>query len=254
MDRLAAARVRLFRTLPLTQLLTWDALASFLTLTFLELVLSVDNVLFVAIAASRLPAERRGLGRQLGLWLALILRVAMLVGLVWLTRLDVRLFTAFGRVVSIKDAVLLAGGVFLLYKGATEIHDAIAVDGDEAEASTRPAASLPAVVVQIGLINVVFSLDSVITAVGMASELAVMVSAVVVATLAMMVGARPLGDFIERRPTAKMLGLAFILLIGMALIADGTGFHVPRGYIYFAIAFSLFVELLNGPGRRRRRR
>ena len=235
---------------PLIDLLTWDALASFLTLTFLELVLSVDNILFVAIAASRLPPERRGLGRQLGLWLALALRVGMLVGLVWLTRIDVTLFRAFGRAVTVKDAVLVAGGLFLLYKGATEIHDDL--EGEQADSGAQGAhASLPAVVIQIGLLNIVFSLDSVITAVGMSSQLPVMIGAVTVATLAMMLGAKPLGEFIERRPTAKMLGLAFILLIGMALVADGTGFHVPRGYLYFAIAFSLFVELLNGARKRR---
>ena len=236
----------------MTDLLTWDALASFLTLTFLELVLSVDNILFVAVAAARLPPERRGLGRQLGLWLALALRVAMLLGLVWLTRIDVTLFRAFGRAVTVKDAVLVAGGLFLLYKGATEIHDDLeGEDGPGGE--SRAHASLAAVVVQIGLLNIVFSLDSVITAVGMSSQIVVMVGAVTLATLAMMLGARPLGEFIERRPTAKMLGLAFILLIGMALVADGTGFHVPRGYLYFAIAFSLFVELLNGARKRGRR-
>ncbi len=238
---------------PLTDLLTWDALASFLTLTFLELVLSVDNILFVAVAAARLPPERRGLGRQLGLWLALALRVGMLLGLVWLTRIDVILFRALGRPVTVKDAVLIAGGLFLLYKGATEIHDDLEGE-DEADGAPRAHASLVAVVVQIGLLNIVFSLDSVITAVGMSSQVPVMVGAVTVATLAMMLGARPLGEFIERRPTAKMLGLAFILLIGMALVADGTGFHVPRGYLYFAIAFSLFVELLNGARKRRKRR
>ena len=237
---------------PLTDLLTWDALASFLTLTFLELVLSVDNILFVAIAASRLPPEQRGLGRQLGLWLALALRVGMLLGLVWLTRIDVTLFKAFGRAVTVKDAVLIAGGLFLLYKGATEIHDDL--EGEQADSGVQGAhASLPAVVVQIGLLNIVFSLDSVITAIGMSSQLPVMIGAVTVATLAMMLGAKPLGDFIERRPTAKMLGLAFILLIGIALVADGTGFHVPRGYLYFAIAFSLFVELLNGARKRKAR-
>ena len=229
----------------MTSLLTWDALASFVTLTFLELVLSVDNILFVAVAAARLPPEQRGLGRQLGLWLALAFRVAMLTGIVWLTRIDVILFHAFGEAVTVKDVVLIAGGLFLLYKSATEIHDDLDRPGPEGGA---PAASgsLAGVVMQIGLVNIVFSLDSVITAVGMANQLAVMVAAVVVATLAMMVAARPVGEFIERRPTAKMLGLAFILLIGVALIADGTGFHVPRGYLYFAIAFSLFVELLNG--------
>ena len=237
----------------MTRLLTWDALASFLTLSFLELVLSVDNILFVAVAAARLAPERRALGRQLGLWLALGLRVAMLTGVVWLTRIDVTLVTAFGRPVTVKDAVLIAGGLFLLYKGATEIHDDL--DGEAAvPAGPGGGASLAAVVIQIGLINIIFSLDSVITAVGMASELAVMIAAVVVASLAMMVAAGPVGAFIERRPTAKMLGLAFILLVGMALIAEGTGVHVPRGYLYFAIAFSLFVELLNGArgGARRR--
>ena len=236
----------------MTDLLTWDALASFLTLTFLELVLSVDNILFVAVAAARLPPERRGLGRQLGLWLALALRVGMLLGLVWLTRIDVTLFTAFRRPVTVKDAVLIAGGLFLLYKGATEIHDDLEGEA-EADSAPRAHASLAAVVVQIGLLNIVFSLDSVITAVGMSSQVPVMVGAVTVATLAMMVGAKPLGEFIERRPTAKMLGLAFILLIGMALVAEGTGVHVPRGYLYFAIAFSLFVDLLNGARKRRRR-
>ncbi len=230
----------------MTDLLTWNALASFLTLTFLELVLSVDNILFVAVAASRLPHERRGLGRQLGLWLALGLRVAMLVGLVWLTRIDVTLFKAFGRAISVKDAVLIAGGLFLLYKGATEIHDDLDGGQDQAEGAGRGQASVAAVVVQIGLINVVFSLDSVITAVGMSNQLVVMIGAVVVATVAMMLGAKPVGDFIERRPTAKMLGLAFIMLVGMALVAEGTGVDVPRGYLYFAIAFSLGVEFLNG--------
>jgi predicted tellurium resistance membrane protein TerC len=233
----------------MAQYLTWNALASFAALTFLEIVLSVDNILFVAIAAERLPAERRALGRQLGLWLALILRVAMLTGLVWLTRLDIVLVRAFGRQLTIKDAVLIAGGLFLLYKGATEIHDDL--EPGSASLQARPPAGLVAVVVQIGLINIVFSLDSVITAVGLASQLPVMIAAVAVATLLMMVAAKPVGDFIARRPTAKMLGLAFILLVGVALIADGLGFHVPRGFLYFAIGFSLFVEFLNSARARR---
>jgi predicted tellurium resistance membrane protein TerC len=240
----------------MTELFTVDALISFLTLTFLEIVLSVDNILFVAIAASRLPPERRALGRQLGLWLALLLRVAMLAGLVWVTRLDVRLFTVFNHPVSLKDLVLISGGLFLLYKGSTEIHDNIEAEGGDAdEAPVRPAAGLAGVVLQIGLINIVFSLDSVITAIGMANQLPVMIAAVVLATFLMMVASKPVGDFIERRPTAKMLGLAFILLVGVVLIADGTGFDVPRGYLYFAIAFSLFVEVLNSAlGRKAKRR
>lgn len=235
----------------MTSLFSLDALASFATLTFLEVVLSVDNILFVAIAADRLDPARRGMGRQLGLWLALVLRVAMLVGLVWLTRLDVALATVAGHTFTVKDAVLIAGGLFLIYKGSTEIHDA--VDGGDIQAGRppRPPAGLAAVVVQIGLINVVFSLDSVITAVGLANQLPVMVAAVAIATLLMMVAARPLGEYIERRPSAKMLGLAFIVLIGVALLADGSGFHLPRGYLYFAIAFSLVVEMLNSARSRR---
>ena len=243
----------------MAELLTVETLASFAALTFLEVVLSVDNVLFVAIAASRLEPEQRNLGRQLGLWLALVLRVILLSSLVWVTRLDISLFTLLGHAVSLKDLILIAGGLFLLYKGSTEIHDTIEANSetdDKGGAAQKPV-GLPAVILQIGIINVVFSLDSVITAIGMATQLAVMIAAVVVATLMMMVAAKPVGEFIERRATAKMLGLAFILLVGVVLIADGTGFDVPRGYLYFAIAFSLFVEVLNSarlPGRRRWRR
>ena len=238
----------------MSDLFTWNTLASFATLTFLEVVLSVDNIVFVAIAAARLAPERQGLGRQLGLWLALVLRVGMLAGLVWLTRLDVVIVNAFGRAVTIKDAVLICGGLFLIYKGATEIHDSLGGGALEAGEAKAAPSSLPAVVAQIGLINVVFSLDSVITAVGLANQLPVMVAAVAAATLLMMVAAKPVGEFIERRPTAKLRGLAFILLVGVALMADGTGFHVPRGYLYFAIAFSLFVEALNSARTHRRRR
>ena len=232
-------------------LLSWDTLVSFLSLSFLELVLSVDNILFVAVAAARLAPAERSRGRQLGLWLALVLRVAMLSGLVWLTRIDTVLFTLMHHPVTVKDLVLTGGGLFLLYKGATEIHDSIDTIEGAAEAPVRPPARLAAVVAQIGLINIVFSLDSVITAVGMANRLDVMIAAVVLATFVMMVAAKPVGEFIEARPTAKMLGLAFILLVGVVLIADGTGFHVPRGYLYFAIAFALLVELLNGARRKR---
>ncbi len=237
----------------MADLFTFDALASFAALTFLEIVLGVDNILFVAIAAARLEPARQNLGRQLGLWLALVFRVLMLLGLVWITRLDVVLFKLPNGPFSVKDAVLGAGGLFLLWKGSTEIHDALnqAAEGDDA--TPRPSAGLWPVVLQIGVVNIVFSLDSVITAVGMASQVAVMVAAVMVATFLMMAAAKPVGEFIERRPTVKMLGLAFILLVGMALIADGAGFHVPRGYLYFAIGFSLFVEALNGWARGRRK-
>lgn len=235
------------------ELLTLDALASFAALTFLEIVLGVDNILFVAIAAARLPRERQNLGRQLGLWLALVFRVVMLLGLVWITRLDIVLFQLPNGPFSVKDAVLSAGGLFLLWKGSTEIHDAIRALRHEASdegAPPKPTAALLAVVLQIGLVNIVFSLDSVITAVGMANQVPIMVAAVMLATFLMMVAARPVGEFIETRPSVKMLGLAFILLVGLALIADGAGFHIPRGYLYFAIGFSLFVEFLNGAWRR----
>ena len=241
----------------MAELFTLDALVSFLALTFLEIVLSVDNILFVAIAAARLPPDRRGLGRQLGLWLALALRVGMLAGLVWITRLDVTLFHVLGRDITVKDLVLISGGLFLLWKGSTEIHDNIdhAGEAEDADATPKAGARLLGVVLQIGLINIVFSLDSVITAIGMAKQLPVMIAAVVVATLLMMAAAKPVGDFIDNRPTVKMLGLSFILLVGVMLVADGMGFDVPRGYLYFAIAFSLFVEVLNGArGRKAKRR
>jgi predicted tellurium resistance membrane protein TerC len=240
----------------MTELFSINALASFAALTFLEIVLSVDNILFVAIAAARLPEAQRNLGRQLGLWLALVLRVAMLAGLVWVTRLNVALFTVFGHAVSLKDLVLIAGGLFLIYKGSTEIQDNIETGGEaeDKDAPNAPASGLMGVVLQIGLINIVFSLDSVITAIGMSSQLVVMIAAVTVATFLMMVAAKPVGEFIERRPTAKMLGLAFILLVGVVLIADGMGFDMPRGYLYFAIAFSLFVEMLNSALRRKAKR
>jgi predicted tellurium resistance membrane protein TerC len=233
-------------------------LCSFLALSFLEVVLSVDNIVFVALAASRLPPEVRPLGRQFGLLLALVLRVALLIGVVYLTRLDGVLFRLFGRGFSVKDLVLLAGGVFLLWKGSSEIHETIETRDAAAEREPSPSPrprSLLAVILEIGAINIVFSLDSVITAVGMTRELFVMIAAVAFATVVMMLAARPAADFIERRPTARMLALAFLLLVGVVLVADGTGFEVPRGYLYFAIAFSLLVEVLNtmrAPKRRRR--
>jgi predicted tellurium resistance membrane protein TerC len=238
--------------LNLQVLLTPEGLAGLLALTFLEVVLGVDNIVFVAVAAGRLPEERRHLGRQLGLWLALLFRVALLVGLVGLTRIDVTLGELFGRVLTIKDAVLGAGGLFLLYKGASEIHEAMEGEAPGHEAAPARPASLLAVVLEIGVINIVFSLDSVITAIGMANQLAVMVAAVSLATLLMMVAAAPVAKFIERHASAKMLALAFILLIGVALVGEATGLNLPRGYIYFAMGFALFVEVLNTVRRGRR--
>lgn len=230
----------------MTHFLTGEALASLAALTFLEIVLGVDNIVFLAMAIHRLPPERRRLGRRLGLGLAMLLRIGMLVGLVWLARLDIVLFRLLGRGITVKDLVLIGGGLFLLAKGTTEIHDTLEADPEAPESSGRGRhAGFLAVMVQVGLINIVFSLDSVITAVGMTDDLPVMIAAVVASTGVMLFAAKPVGDFIHHRPTTKMLALSFILLVGVALVADGLGFHLPRTNIYFAIAFSLFVEVLN---------
>jgi predicted tellurium resistance membrane protein TerC len=230
----------------MSQFLTGEALASFAALTFLEIVLGIDNIVFLAMAIHRLAPERRSIGRRIGLGLAMLLRIAMLVGLVWLARLDVTLFHLFGHGVTVKDLVLIGGGLFLLAKGTTEIHDTLESEAEAvAQGAVSGVAGFVAVMIQTGLINIVFSLDSVITAVGMTDNLPIMIAAVVASTAVMLFAAKPVGDFIHHRPTTKMLALSFILLIGVALVADGLGFHLPRTDIYFAIAFSLFVEALN---------
>lgn len=240
----------------MSQFLTGEGLASFAALTFLEVILGIDNIVFLAVAVHRLAPASRPAGRRFGLALAMVLRILMLVGLVWAANLDIRLFRLMGRELSIKDVVLIAGGLFLLAKGTGEIHEAMEAaqrpEADPAAALGAKWAGMAAVVIQIGLINIVFSLDSVITAVGMTSNLPVMIAAVVASTLVMLFAAAPVGQFIHDRPTTKMLALSFILLIGVALVADGLGFHIPRAYIYFAIAFSLFVEMLNTVSGRRR--
>ena len=237
----------------MSHILTGEVAASFAALTFLEIILGIDNIVFLAVAVHRLEPARRPSARRIGLSLAMVLRILMLIGLVWVTKLDIALFEIMGRRLTIKALVLIAGGLFLLGKGTTEIHDAIEGEA-ESEVAPGGGARFLTVIVQIGLINIIFSLDSVITAVGMTSNLPVMIAAVVASTLVMLFAAKPVGDFIHRRPTTKMLALSFILLIGVALIADGLGFHLPRGYLYFAIAFSLFVELLNAAHHRARRR
>jgi predicted tellurium resistance membrane protein TerC len=241
----------------MSHFLTAEGLASFATLTFLEVVLSIDNIVFLAVAIQRLAPERRSTGRRVGLSLAMVLRILLLIGLVWASNLDVSLFHILGRSLTIKDVVLVSGGLFLLAKGTGEIHDAMdeaALRETEATPEKVKRGSMTSVILQIAVINIVFSLDSVITAVGMTNQLAIMIAAVVASTLVMLFAAEPVGEFIHHRPTAKMLALAFILLIGVALVADGVGFHIPRGYVYFAIAFSLFVEFLNSAFQARRRR
>jgi len=226
--------------------------ASLLTLTALEIVLGIDNLVFIAILAGRLPAERQDRARRVGLALALITRLALLASIVWIIGLTRPLFEVLGHAVSWRDIILIAGGFFLLYKGTREIHERL--EGDmPPEATSRARTSFGGVVVQIMLLDIVFSLDSVITAVGMANELWVMAAAIIIAVVIMLGASGPLANFVDRHPTVKMLALSFLLLIGMTLIADGAGFHVPKGYIYAAISFSVVVELLNQLAARRRR-
>ena len=227
--------------------------ASLVTLTALEIVLGIDNLVFIAILAGRLPEERRDAARRVGLALALITRLALLASIAWIIGLTYPVFDLFGHSFSWRDIILIAGGLFLLYKGTHEIHERLEGDEGAAGDAARAAASFGGIVVQIMIIDIVFSLDSVITAVGMANELWVMATAVIIAVIIMLVASGPLADFIERHPTVKMLALSFLLLIGMTLIADGAGFHVPKGYIYAAIAFSVGVEALNQLASRRRR-
>jgi predicted tellurium resistance membrane protein TerC len=224
--------------------ITMEALTSLLALTFLEIVLGIDNIVFLAVAVARLPADEQGRARRIGLWMAMVMRIVMLFGLALLTHMEASLFSAFGHDFTIESLVLIAGGLFLLAKGTMEVHHSVEGEHD-VNTVVGKASSLGTVLVQVAVINLVFSLDSVITAVGMTSIIWVMIAAVVLSTLVMLVAAKPVADFIEKAPTTKILALSFILLVGVALVADGFGFHIPRGYLYFAIAFSLAVELLN---------
>jgi len=219
----------------------WIALA---TLTTLEIVLGIDNIVFITILADRLPAEQQKKARRLGLGLAMGTRILLLFFLAWILGLVEPLFSVIGRSFSGRDLILIGGGLFLLWKSTHEIHDKLEGEG-EARGRRAAVASMASVVTQIALLDVVFSLDSVITAVGMADDLAVMVTAIVLAVVVMMISADTIGDFVGRHPTVKMLALSFLLLIGMSLIAEGMGLHIPKGYIYFAMGFSIFVEVLN---------
>lgn len=227
----------------------WIAL---LTLATLEIVLGVDNLVFLSIAVSRLPPEQRPRARRLGLVFACLTRILLLLSLAWLARMDATAFSAFGRDFSIRDVVLVAGGLFLLVKGTMEIHDSVEGRGEAEDIHARPSAVFALVIAQIAVIDIVFSLDSVITAVGMVDHVPVMVAAILLAVAVMILASNPIGDFIERHPTVKMLALSFLILVGMALVADGFGYHIPRGYLYFAMAFSGAVEALNLLARRRR--
>jgi predicted tellurium resistance membrane protein TerC len=229
-----------------------DLWASLLTLTVLEIVLGVDNLVFIALLAGRLPETQQDRARQLGLAMALVTRLALLGSIAWVMGLSAALFEAFGKAFSWRDLILIGGGAFLIYSATTEIHRRIEPD-DADERATPAATSLAGTVAQIAVLDIVFSLDSVITAVGMANELWVMAAAIVIAMIIMLVAARPLTRFMDERPTVKMLALSFLFMIGAMLVADGTGFHVPKGYIYGAIAFSIVVEALNQLASRRSR-
>ena len=220
-----------------------QAWVAFLTLVALEIVLGIDNIIFITILAGKLPAEQQARARYIGLALALVLRVILLFSLTWVIGLTSPLFTVLGQEISGRDLILLLGGLFLLGKATFEIHDNL--EGEEGHASARVKAQFTSVIIQIILLDAVFSLDSVITAVGMVSNLSIMIAAVVVAIGFMMLFAAPVGGFVQRHPTIKMLALSFLLLIGLTLIVEAFDIHIPKGYIYFAMGFSVFVEFLN---------
>ena len=227
-----------------------EAWIALLTLTVLETVLGIDNIIFVAIIAERVQAKSRAKARQLGLTLAVGTRILLLFSIVWIMRLTEQLFEVFGRGVSGKDLILLTGGLFLLYKATHEIHDKLEGETPD-DSKSGGASSFASVIVQILVLDIVFSIDSVVTAVGLAEDLGVMVIAVLISGLIMIISANPISLFVEAHPTVRMLALAFLLLIGMALVAEGMGQHIPKGYIYFAMGFSVLVEVLNLKARSR---
>jgi predicted tellurium resistance membrane protein TerC len=224
-------------------LLDPQAWVAFLTLTALELVLGIDNIIFISILVDRLPSARREIARRLGLGLALFMRIALLLTLAWMVGLTATLFTVLGEEISGRDLILFAGGLFLIWKATGEIHGL--TEGGDDTAQPRMPATFGGILVQIAIIDLVFSLDSIITAVGMVNQIPVMVAAVVAAVLLMMAAAGSIGRFVSRHPTVKMLALSFLIMVGMALVADSLDFHVPKGYLYFAMAFSVTVEMLN---------
>jgi len=224
----------------------WAALA---TLTALEIVLGIDNIIFISILVGRLPAHQREKARILGLALAMLTRLALLLSLVWIMSLNTPLFSVLNQGISGRDLILIAGGLFLLVKSTSEIHEGL--EGATESRQHRAVASFAGVLIQIAIIDIVFSLDSVITAVGLAQQIEVMALAIVISVAVMMFAARTISDFVDKHPTIKMQALAFLILVGTALIAEGFDFHVPRGYIYFAMAFSVAVEMLNLRMRRR---
>jgi predicted tellurium resistance membrane protein TerC len=227
-----------------SQLLTTDALVALLTLSAMEIVLGIDNVVFIAILTGKLPAARQVTARRVGLVLALVIRIGLLFAISWIMGLTEPFFSVAGHPFSGRDLILLGGGLFLIFKATWEIYDKLEAE-HAPEDAVRARSTFALVLVQILLLDIVFSLDSVITAVGMADQISIMVIAMVIAMLVMLVSAGAVSGFVERHPSVKILALSFLLLIGVMLVAEGMGQHVSKGYIYFAMAFSLFVELLN---------
>ena len=230
-----------------------QAWISLLTLTVLEVVLGIDNLIFVAILAARLPRERQETARRVGLALALIMRLVLLASLSFLVGLTAPVVSAFGHAFSWRDIILIAGGLFLLYKSTTEIHNRVEGEAEHGPGAGGKAVSFGSIIFQIILLDLVFSLDSVITAVGMVDELVIMSTAVIVAAVLMLVASGPLSRFVNKHPTVKMLALAFLLMIALVLLADGFGVHVPKGYVYGAMGFSVAVEALNLLSRRKKK-
>jgi len=224
--------------------LTTEGLMALVTLTLLEIVLGIDNIIFISILCGKLPVETREKARKIGLFLAMFMRIGLLIGLSWVMGLTAPLFTMIGNEISGRDLILIVGGLFLMAKSTREIHHKLEGES-EALTKTPKYPSFTSIIIQIILIDIVFSLDSVITAVGMAQHVSIMIVAVVLSVGFMMFFAKWIGDFVDRHPTIKMLALSFLLMIGMVLIADGFGHHIPKGYIYTAMAFSMFVESLN---------
>jgi len=225
---------------------------AFLTLTALELVLGIDNIIFISILVDKLPPERRETARRIGLFMAMFMRIGLLMVLAWIVGLTAPLFTVFNQEISGRDLILILGGLFLIWKSTGEIHESL--EGEEASERSVVKATFAAVILQIMVIDLIFSLDSIITAVGMVDELAVMIAAVVVSVGLMMLFAGPIGRFVSNHPTIKMLALSFLVVVGVVLMAEGFGNHVPKGYVYFGMAFSLAVEMLNIRMRKRSKR
>jgi predicted tellurium resistance membrane protein TerC len=241
---LAQPALGMLKAVPMLELLTSpEAWIAFATLTALELVLGIDNIIFISILVDKLPRERREVARKLGLFMAMFMRIGLLLVLAWIVGLVAPLFTVLGQEISGRDLILIVGGLFLVWKSTTEIHESL--EGHEGQSSSAVKATFGAVILQIMIIDLVFSLDSIITAVGMVDDVRVMIAAVIASVALMMLFARPIGEFVSDHPTIKMLALSFLVVVGVVLIAEGFDNHVPKGYIYFAMAFSVCVELLN---------